>query len=189
MEEVAPAVVDFPSYVDDLHCGISLRGGGTRRTPGDPQEARERMEDLLDRATTTIKEVAVARGVPLAEDKEERLILRDKKWRRSRRGVVEKLKWLGVILDEELDFGPYWRYRLGKAKSLLGALRGVATSRWGMGPISWKLAYTGMIRAVASWGVEVGWRAQREWRSDMESLQYNALRKCTGAIVGRSGPW
>ena len=94
------------------------------------------------------------------------------------------MKWLGVILDEELDFGPHWKYRLGKARSLLGALKGVGNSRWGMGPVSWKLAYTGMIRAVASWGVEVGWRAQKEWRTEMESLQYNALRKCTGAVVG-----
>ena len=107
MEEVAPATVDFPSYVDDLHCGIYVRGGGTRKALSDPLEARERMEDLLDRASTTIKEVAVARGVPLAEDKEERLILHDRKGRRGRRGVVEKVKWVGVILDEELDFGPH----------------------------------------------------------------------------------
>ena len=79
VEEVASSSVDFPSYVDVLHCGIYMRGSGTRRTLNDPLEAPERMEDLLDRASQTIKEVAVARGVPLAEDKEERLILRDKK--------------------------------------------------------------------------------------------------------------
>ena len=67
-----------------------------------------------------------------------------------------------MILDEELNFGLHWKYGLGNARSLLGALRGVGISSWGMGPVSWRLAYTGMIRAVASWGVEVGWRAQRE---------------------------
>ena len=162
VEEVAPATVDFLSYVDDLHCGIYLRGRDTRSTPDDPLEVGERVKDLLECASRTIKEVAMERGVLLAEDKEECLILRDKKGRRGRRGVVEKVKWLGVILDEELDFGPHWKYRLGKARSLFGALRGVGTSRWGMGPLSWKLAYTGMIRAVASWGVEVGWRGRRE---------------------------
>ena len=138
VEEVAPATVDFPSYVDDLHYGIYLRGRDTTRTPNDPVVARERVEDLLERASRTIKEVAVVRGVPLAEDKEECLILRDKKGRRGRRGVVEKVKWLGVILDEELDFGPHWKYRLGKARSLLGALRGARTSQWGMGPLDRK---------------------------------------------------
>ena len=42
----------------------------------------------------------------------------------------------------------------------------------------------GMFRSVASWGVEVGWRGQREWREEMESLQYVALRKCTGVVLG-----
>ena len=88
------------------------------------------MEVLLDRVSATIKEVAVERGVPLAEDKEERLVLHDRKGRHGRQGVIEKVKWLGVILDEELDFGPHWKYRLEKARSLLGALRGVGTSRW-----------------------------------------------------------
>ena len=49
----------------------------------------------------------------------------------------------------------------------------------------------GMIRSVASWGVEVGCRGQREWREEMESLQYAALRKCTAAVLGsrRSLVW
>ena len=41
-----------------------------------------------------------------------------------------------------------------------------------------------MIRSVASWGVEVGCRGQRGWREEIESLQYAALRKCTGAVLG-----
>ena len=53
-----------------------------------------------------------------------------------------------------------------------------------MSPLSWRQAYTGMIRSVASWGVEVAWRWQREWREEMESLQYAALRKCIGAVLG-----
>ena len=42
----------------------------------------------------------------------------------------------------------------------------------------------GMIQSVASWGLGVGWRELREWRELMEKLQYAALRKCTGAVVG-----
>ena len=41
-----------------------------------------------------------------------------------------------------------------------------------------------MVRSVASWGIEVGWRGQREWREEIELLQYSALRKCTGAVKG-----
>ena len=139
---------------------------------------------LVDRVFMVLKEVAAERGLPLSEDKEERLILRGGGGRRGRRGDCEKVKWLGVILDEDLDFSPHWEARVAKARNLLGALDGVGSSRWGMSPLSWRQAYTGMIRSVASSGVEVGWRGQREWRGEMELLQYAALRKCTGAVLG-----
>ena len=41
-----------------------------------------------------------------------------------------------------------------------------------------------MIRSVTAWGIEVGWRGEREWRVEMEKLQYAVLRKFTGADVG-----
>ena len=98
------------------------------------------------------------------------------------------MKWLSVILDEDLDFGPHWETRIAKACSLLGALHEVGSSRWGMSPLSWRQAYTGMLRSMASWGVEVGCRGQREWREEIESLQYAALRKCTGAALRSRNP-
>ena len=56
------------------------------------------MENLVDRVSVVLKEVATERSLPLAEDKEERLILRGGGSRRGRRGVCENVKWLGVIL-------------------------------------------------------------------------------------------
>ena len=44
-----------------------------------------------------------------------------------------------------------------------------------------------MVRAVASWGVEVGWRGQKEWRQEMTLLQNAAMRKALGAVKGSSG--
>ena len=49
---------------------------------------------------------------------------------------------------------------------------------------SWRLAYTGMMRTIATWGAEIGWRGQVEWKEAMRKLQYAALRKCTGAVMG-----
>ena len=182
VEEVPGVVVEFPSYVDDLDCGLYdnrrvVRGLGEA-------ERRARMEELLERVSVTPKDVAREWGLPLAENKKERLILHSKAGRRGRRGVGEKVKWLGVILDNELDFGQHWEYRIQKARSLIGALDGVGSCRWGMSPLSWRQAYTGMIQSVALWGLEVGWRGQRGWREMMERLQYGALQKCTGPVVG-----
>lgn len=103
-----------------------------------------------------VTEVAGEHGLPLATDKEESMVLRGGEGRKARRnGLVEKVKWLGVILVEGLEFAEHWRYRMAKARSLLGALRSVGNSRWGMNPVSWRAAYTEMIRSVASWGVEI----------------------------------
>ena len=66
---------------------------------------------------------------------------------------LNNIEWLGVILDEALDFGPHWSHRIGKAWSLLGAISGVGNSRRGMSPVSWRAAYTGMIRSMAAWGI------------------------------------
>ena len=41
-----------------------------------------------------------------------------------------------------------------------------------------------MVRVIALWGAELGWRGQKEWRKQFERLQYQALRKCTGAVLG-----
>lgn len=43
---------------------------------------------------------------------------------------------------------------------------------------------TALYRAVALWGAEIAWRGQQAWRCSLERLQYQALRKCTGAVIG-----
>ena len=44
-----------------------------------------------------------------------------------------------------------------------------------------------MVRAEASWGVEIGWREQREWTHEMTMLQNAAMRKTLGAVKRSSG--
>ena len=183
-EEVGRVDVHFPSYVDDLHCGLY-----DKRAAGEEETKRERMQDLIARIQRVVTEVAAERRLPLAADKEESMVLRGDCGRKKRRknGLAEKVKWLGVILDDRLDFKGHWRHRIGKARSLLEALGGVGNSRWGMGPVSWRAAYTGMVCAVASWGVEIGWRGQKEWRQEMTLLQNVAMRKTLGVVNGSSG--
>ena len=183
-EEVGRVDVQFPSYVDDLHCGLY-----DRRVTGEEETGRERIQDLVARVQWVVTEVAAEQRLPLAAHKEESMVLRGGCGRKKRRknGFAEKVKWLGVILDDRLDFREHWRHRIGKARSLLGAFSGVGNSRWGMSSVSWRAAYTGMIRAVASWGVEIGWRGQKEWRHEMTLLQNAAMRKTLGVVKGSSG--
>ena len=140
-------------------------------------------EELLTRASTIIKEVAAEFELPLEDSKEESLILRPRGQRK--RGIEKKWdKWLGIILDEDLECDVHWKKRIDKARKMLGALNGIGTSQWGISTNSWTSAYTGMIRTIATWGAELGWRGQHDWKEAMAKLQYQALRWCTGAVLG-----
>ena len=158
-EEVGRVEIQFPSYVDDLHCGLyDMRGT-------EEEEAKhERMQDLVARVQQVVAEVAAEQELPLAADKEESMVLRGGCGRKKNRrnGIAEKVRWLGIILHDHLDFKEHGRHRIGKARSLLGALGGVDNSKWGMSPVSWREAYTGMVHAVASWGVEIGWQGKKQ---------------------------
>ena len=183
-EEVGRVGVQFLSYVNDLHCGLY-----DKRVAGEEEVKHWRMQDLVTKVQRVVTEVAAEQGLPLAANMEESIVLRRGCGRKKRRknGLTVNGKWLGVDLDDRLDFKEHWRHRIGKARSLLGALGGVGNSKWGMSPVSWRAAYTGMVRAVASWGVEIGWQGQKDWRHEMTLLQNVAMRKTLGAVKGSSG--
>lgn len=124
-EEVGRVSVRFLSYVDNLHCWLY-----NGRSAGDALKKLERMQDLVRRVQRVGAEVAVEHRLPLVADKEESVVLEGGCGRKKRRGgVVEKLKWLRVNLDDRTDFEEHWQYRIGKARSLLGTLVGVGNPR------------------------------------------------------------
>ena len=125
-EEVGRVEVQFPSYVDDLHCGLhDMRGAE------EEEVNHERMQDLVARVQRVVTEVAAEQKLRLAADKEESMVLRRgcEKKKNRRHGIAEKVRWLGVIPDDCLDYKEPWRHRIGKARSLLGALCGVGNSK------------------------------------------------------------
>ena len=126
--------------------------------------------------------MARERNLPLERSKHERLILRGQK--RRKKGDVQKAKWLGVILDENLNFELHWRDRIARARKMLGNLTGCGKGLWGLSPNSWRQTYISMIRTIALWGSELGWSGQRDWEREFNRLQYQALRKATQAIKG-----
>ena len=66
-EEVPGVRVEFPSYVDDLYCGLYDERGSCRKLG--EVERRQQMGDLVDWVSMVLKEVVAERGLPLAEDK------------------------------------------------------------------------------------------------------------------------
>ena len=43
-----------------------------------------------------------------------------------------------------------------------------------------------MVKGRILWRAELGWKGQKDWRREMERLQYQALKKSTGAVQGSS---
>ena len=81
-EEVGRVEVQFPSYVDDLHCGLyDMRGAEGEEVK------RERMQDLVTRVQRVVAEVAAEQELPLAADKEESMGLRGGCGRKKNRKI------------------------------------------------------------------------------------------------------
>ena len=95
---------------------------------------------------------------------------------------METVKWLGIILESELKLHEHLNMRVKRETQILGSLKGLENSSCGLTPMSWRQAYTGMIRTIALQVAEVGWRGQEKWRKALKKIQYQSLRKCEGAL-------
>ena len=70
-----------------------------------------------------VGEVSKECGMLTAPDKHERLVIRSGEGRGKRKkGETNWVKWLRIILDEDLTFDNHWQKRVEKARNLLGAL-------------------------------------------------------------------
>jgi len=87
-------------------------------------------------------------------------------------------------MDESLTFKEHWKARIKKARAMLAQFNGLGNSQWGISATSWRQIYTGMIRVIALWGSELGWRGQRDWEKEFEHLHYQAPKKCVNATHG-----
>ena len=58
--------------------------------------------------------------------------------KRKRKSEVEKVTWLGIKVDDTLDFDHHWKSRLAKARQLLGSLCSMGSPQWGISCSSWR---------------------------------------------------
>ena len=127
------------------------------------QDAIENIKEVLEGVDKIVGEIAKKWDLPLEKEKHEKIAFNPKgvgSGRRKKRSEVEKVKWLGIIVDKTLDFDHHWKSRITKAKQLLVSLSSVESSQWGISPTSWRQLYMGMVRVVALWGAELGWKGQ-----------------------------
>jgi len=86
--------LELPSYVNDLHLGVSI---------WDKIKAQGiNMEGILDEVDKIVHRIAAENHLPLEDSKHEKLVLRNK--RRKKNKEVKWVKWLGIIMNESLTF-------------------------------------------------------------------------------------
>ena len=169
--------IEVPSYVEDIMACVLDR------------EGVENMKEVLKAVDKVVGLVAAKWDLLLEKTKHEEIVFNQGgvgSGKKRKRSEVENIKWLGLIVDDTLDFDHNWKSSLAKARQLPGSLNSMGSSQWGISPSSWRQQYTGMIWVVALWGAELGWKGQKAWLKEVERLQNQALRKCTGMTLGAS---
>ena len=117
--------IEIPSYVDDILVCILNK------------EKKGDIKVQLDQANMIVNQIAAKWTLPLEKDKHETIVFNPGgtgSGKRKKRAEVERVKWLGIILDKTLEFDHHWKSRVDKARKLLRALSGIGSSQWGISP-------------------------------------------------------
>lgn len=111
--------VEVFSYVDDIH--IEVYG----RTHGE----EEKHSGWVERVDEGMGEVFRECAMLTAPDKHERLVVDEGEGRKKKsRKEVKWVKWLGIIMDEDLSFDTHLQKWVEKARNLLEGLKRVGKS-------------------------------------------------------------
>ena len=120
--------IAVPAYVDDIMACV-LHNDGV-----------ENMKKVLKEVDKVVGAVAAKWQLPLENEKLKEIVFNHGavgSGKRKRRFKVEKVKWLGTIVDDTLDFNHHSKSRLAKGRQLFGFLTSMGFSQWGISASSW----------------------------------------------------
>ena len=89
------------------------------------------MKEVLKEVDMVVGLVASKWDLPLEKEKHEDIVFNPGgvgSGKKKKRSEVEKVKWLGIIVDNTLDFDHHWKSRLAKARQLLESLNSMGSS-------------------------------------------------------------
>ena len=92
----------------------------------------ENMKEVLKGVDKVVGLVAAKWDLPLEKEKHEEIVFNHGgvgSGKKKKRYKVEEVKWLGIIVDDTLDFDHHWKSRLAKARQVLGSLNSMGSSQ------------------------------------------------------------
>ena len=155
--EITSHKIKVYSYVDDFNC-TTKHIPTLRPRPGRQPEA--------------ITVARKARSI-VAEDLEHHGWTRDPdKDKEINFGVQGEAKWVGIHFTHNLSWKNHCTKRLNQAEAAWACISRLGTSRGRLAPGAWRQVYTSSIRAIATYGWELGHTEQAIER--LRKLQYKA---------------
>jgi ribonuclease HI len=99
--------------------------------------------------------------------------------------LSDQLKYLGLLLDRKLNWGPHIDFRVKKSCMIYGQCRRAIGQRWGLSPKSVHWLYTMVVVPVLTYGSIVWWRKAQQCTVilKLNHLQRLGLLGITGAMV------
>lgn len=99
--------------------------------------------------------------------------------------VVDKFKYLGLIIDHNLNWTTHIEERSNKACMILGQCRRAIGKKWGLSPKSVYWLYTMIVRPILAYGAIAWWHRAHKSNaiSKLNHVQRLALLGVTGAMT------
>ena len=98
--------------------------------------------------------------------------------------VEGQAKFLGLIFDSKLTWSAHVRYVAGRCKARLNLMRSLTGSKWGTGKQTLLTVYRALIRSILDYGAVAFDSASDSVKGVLDSIQYQALKICCGAMRG-----
>lgn len=98
----------------------------------------------------------------------------------------EKVKYLGVILDTHLNWGPHIDHICAKAKKALFTSSSYCGKNWGIKPELMHKMYCTMVRPIISYAAWIWWKKtdQITFQNELKKVQRLACLKIAGCMRG-----
>ena len=98
--------------------------------------------------------------------------------------VVDNIKFLGLHFDNKLNWNTHIDYIVAKCKKSLNLIRSLTSHKWGSNKKVLLIVYNSLIKSRMLYGSEIFHTASKKSLKKLDTLQYEALRICSGAIKG-----
>lgn len=94
--------------------------------------------------------------------------------------------FLGMLLNETINWKPHIQQTIQKCQKDLNILKNIKGTTWGADQQTMLMIYKSLIRAKIDYGCQIYSSANKETLKQLDSIQYRALRLCTGALPNTS---